>query len=166
MELFEWFQALNVNGLSLTDLKREGSILSAYVILSLFLRKSVFLLAFFMCFLLVNAKAAQAIQEYQVYMITIVIYSYVYQHCKTMFSKYSCVTIMFLSLIFAVDAFLYGANGYYGEDTTLVYQSIGNLALLAHTVFICSLINYKRVQHHLLGFFAHIVRVKAYCYNL
>ena len=92
-ELIEWFQqlialdqqsqqliksllaSLNAHGLSIQSLKSESSIFFIYILLGVITKRSVYPLAFFMCFLLVNASIFQAIKEYQVYLFVIVMYS-------------------------------------------------------------------------------------------
>tara|TARA_R110001606_G_scaffold27768_1_gene88626 strand:- start:7977 stop:8387 length:411 start_codon:yes stop_codon:yes gene_type:complete len=112
-----------------------------------------------MCFLLVNASVFQAIKEYQVYLFVIVIYSYVFSDCPTKQSKYACVTICLLSLSLAIDAFLYGTDGYYGTRQTILWENIEYLAACAHLVFISSFISIERIRDGLRDFVNSISRI-------
>ena len=156
MELLEWFQQLNAHELSPADLKSESSIFFAYVVLGLFIRKPVLPLAFLLCYILVNAKALQSLEEYHVYLTVLVIYSYVFNECPDDKSKLACVTICLLSFLFAIDAFLYGVNGYHGEYQTLIWQNIEYLATCAHIVFISTLLPIERIWNCIRGFIASI----------
>lgn len=161
-ELLEWFpqfQQLNAHGLNLSNLKNESSIFALYVILGLITKRSVYPLAFFMCYLLVNASVFQSVSECNVYLIVFVIYSYVFKDCPTKQSKYSCVTICLISLSLAIDAYLYGANGYYGTYQTLLWENVEYIATCAHLVFISSLIPIERIRDNLRSFIVSFSRV-------
>lgn len=136
---------LNVNQLSLLSLKSELLLVVAYAIVGVLIRKPVFLMAFLSCYLTVNSQIMQGVSEYQVYLIDIVIYSYVFSYCKTAPSKFSCVTIMILALVLSFDALLYGQDGIYGTSETFVYRNIESIALLAHLFFISTLVSYKGI---------------------
>ena len=56
MKSASFLQSLNAHGLSLQSLKSESSIFFIYVMLGVITKRSVYPLAFFMCFLLVNAS--------------------------------------------------------------------------------------------------------------
>lgn len=152
-------QGLNAHGLSLQSLKSESSIFFMYVMLGVITKRPVYPLAFFMCFLLVNAFVFQAIKEYQVYLFVIVIYSYVFNSCPTKQSKYSCVTICLISLSFSIDAFLYGVDGYYGTRQTILWENIEYIATCAHLVFISSLVPVERIRNSLRSFINSISRI-------
>ena len=161
MELLEWFQQLNAHDLKLADLKSESSIFFAYVILGLFIKRPVLPLAFLSCFLLVNVVIFQSIDEYQVYLIVCVIYSYVFEICLTRQSKIACVIILFISMAFAIDALLYGVNGYYGTHQTIIYNNIEYIATCGHIIFISSFISVERILNSLRDFISSIVRITA-----
>ena len=158
-ELLEWFQQLNAHDLKLLDLQSESSIFFIYAILGVIIKRSVYPLAFFMCFLLVNASIFQNVTEWQVYLLVIVIYSYVFDQCPSKQSKYCCVTICLLSLSFSIDAFLYGVNGFYGTSQTILWESIEYLAAFAHLVFISSFISIERIRQSSRDFIDSIGRL-------
>ena len=176
-ELIEWFQQLialdqqgqqlikslltnlNAHGLTLQSIKSESSIFFIYILLGVITKRSVYPLAFFMCFLLVNASIFQAIKEYQVYLFVIVMYSYVFNYCPTKQSRYSCVTICLISLSFSIDAFLYGVDGYHGTLQTILWENIEYIATCAHLIFISSLIPIERIRDGLRNFINSIGRI-------
>ena len=159
MKSASFLQSLNVYGLSLQNLKSESSIFFIYAVLGVITKRSVYPLAFFMCFLLVNASIFQAIKEYQVYLFVMVIYSYVFNSCPTKQSKYACVTICLISLSFAIDAFLYGVNGYHGTRQTILWESIEYIATCAHLILISSLIPIERIRNNIRNFVNSIGRI-------
>tara|TARA_R110000764_G_scaffold30687_1_gene70925 strand:- start:4925 stop:5335 length:411 start_codon:yes stop_codon:yes gene_type:complete len=112
-----------------------------------------------MCFLLVNASVFQAIKEYQVYLLVMVIYSYVFSDCPTKQSKYACVTICLLSLSLAIDAFLYGTDGYYGTRQTILWENVEYIATCAHLILISSLIPIERIRNDIRNFVNSISRI-------
>ena len=152
-------QDLNAHGLSLQSLKSESSIFFIYAVLGVITKRPVYPLAFFMCFLLVNASIFQAVKEYQVYLFVIVMYSYVFNYCPTKQSRYSCVTICLISLSFSIDAFLYGVDGYYGTRQTILWENIEYIATCAHLVFISSLVPIERIRDGLRNFINSISRI-------
>ena len=149
MELLEWSQQLNAHALSLKELSLESSLFFAYVAIGLIFRKPVLPLAFLMCYLLVNATGFQAITETNMYLLTALIYSYVFKACGTIQNKIGCVIILLISMSFAVDARLYGVNGYYGEQQSYIWENIEYIALCAHTIFIGSFISISRILNSL-----------------
>lgn len=159
MKSASFLQSLNAHGLSLQSLKSESSIFFIYIILGVITKRSVYPLAFFMCFLLVNASVFQAIKEYQVYLFVMVIYSYVFSDCPTKQSKYACVTICLLSLCLAIDAFLYGTNGYHGTRQTILWENIEYLAACAHIIFICSFVSIERIRNDIRKFISSASRI-------
>tara|TARA_R110002020_G_scaffold248376_1_gene462360 strand:- start:1792 stop:2331 length:540 start_codon:yes stop_codon:yes gene_type:complete len=161
IELLEWFQQLNAHDLRLADLKSESSIFFAYVILGLFIKKPVLPLAFLSCYVLVNASFFQFLSEYQVYLIVCVMYSYTFETCLTRQSKIACGIILFISITFAIDAILYGVNGYYGAHQTVIYNNIEYIATCGHIIFISSFISIERILNSFRSFIDSIVRITA-----
>lgn len=161
IELLEWFQQLNAHGLRLTDLKSESSLITAYAVVCFIIKRPIYLLAFFICYIFINAEIMQVISEHQVYLIITVIYSYVFDLCAKKNQKLGCATILLLSLTLAIDSFLYGANGHYGTSETFVYRNIESLALFAHSFFISTLIPVRRILNSLRDFITAIVRITA-----
>ena len=166
MELLECLQQLSVHELSQTTLKNESSLFLLYALVCFLIRKPVYLLAFFMCFFLVNAEITQSIKEYQVYLIIIVIYSFVFDYCSTRYSKYCCVILVFISVVFSVDAFLYGTDGYYGASETVIYNNIDSIALYAHLLFIGSLVYNSRIYNNIQRFLSCVERITHRGYNM
>ena len=152
MELLEWFQQLNVHDLKLSGLKSESSIFFIYTILGVITKRSVYPLAFFICYLLVNASMFQPVSEWQIYLMMGVIYSYVFKDCPTKQSKYACVTICLISISLAIDAYLYGVNGYYGARQTILWENVEYIATCAHLVLIGSLVPIERIRNNIRSF--------------
>ncbi len=162
IEILEWLQLLNALEKQEQVARNVNNIIFlGYFIVFLMNRKVVYLTAFFMCTISIEAEVMQRLAEYQIYLLCVVIYSYVFDCCKTRKQKFGCVTILLLSIALAVDAFLYGLNGYYGTSETLLYRNIESLALFAHLFFISSFIRYGRIRDSLRNFFASIVRITA-----
>jgi hypothetical protein len=144
----------------------EGSLFILYFALLFVTRKPQYLLAFFICNFLINAEVTQFLEEYQVYLIVVVMYSYIFYLCKYIINRLGCSIIIFISMLFAVDAFLYGVNGYYGTSNTLIYNNIGSIAFCAHFIFICSFINHRRIYNYLQRGIDNIERVKNNGYSV
>ena len=150
MELFQFALSSSSSELSIHfDKDLNSQIFIAYVILCVIIKKPVFLLAFFISCMLFEASIFDGLKEKHLYLITFVVYSYVFSHCETITSKICCVIILLLSITFAYDAAFYGIDGYYGESETLIYRNIESLAIFAHTIFIYSLIPYRRIRHNI-----------------
>lgn len=164
--IIECLQQLSVNGVQAEDLRNESFLFFIYTVVCVFIKRPVYLLAFFMCFFFINAPIAQSIKEYQVYLLVIVMYSYVFDCCKTNYSKFCCGIIICIAITFSTDAFLYGDGGHYGSSETLIYDYIGSISLFAHILFISSLINYKRIWNNLFSFFSYVEHIENNSYNM
>jgi len=172
IEMMEWSQLLNALEQSQLVRNVNNLIFIGYLILFLFNRKVVYFTAFFMCVILVESGVMQQTEEYEVYLLIAILYSYVFVTCKALKNKIGCGIILLLSLTLVIDSFLYGAGGYYGTSETFVYRNIESLALFSHAVFISSFIHYARIQNSLRSFFDSIVRLTfnsdymlVFCYN-
>ncbi len=171
MDMFSWFLQKSASEQA-TALSANSELFIAYVALSLIIKRSVFLLAFFISCLLFECGIFDSLKEYQLYLITVVMYSYVFSYCKSLVNRFGCAIILILSFTLAVDAFLFGANGYFTENETFIYDNIYSLALFAHAFFICSFINIKRILDGIRDFIDHVVSMPPnsayllwYCYN-
>lgn len=163
MELLEWLHLLNALDLnqSQTSLSVANSLFFLYVVLSVLIKRATYLVAFFICVLLIDNKELLILSEYQAYLLMCVIYSYIFEICLTSKSKGCCVIIISITITFATDAFLYGENGYYGASHTLIYNNIEHIALCAHILFICSLVPIERIRNSLRSFIDYVDRVSA-----
>ena len=145
-----------------------SSIFIGYTVLSILTKKSAFLLAFLLCVFLQGASAMLIVSESVVYLLVFVVYSYVFQICRTSKSKLCCVTILLLSLILYIDTALFGIDGIYGENQTIIYTYGDYFSLLAHFFFICSFINTAKIRDYLRSFtsaFNHLSRSVYYMLN-
>ncbi len=141
----------------LTDVNSE--LFVAYLILSLFIKRPIFLLAFFMSCLLFEIKFFDGLAEYNLYLLTFLIYTYIFQICRTSNQRLGCGIILFLSMALSIDAALYGEYGHYGASKTILYNNIEHLALYAHVIFICSLVPCRRIKNGIRHFVASILHL-------
>ena len=154
MDLFVWFLQKNASALAVSQ-SENSLILFAYLALSLLIKRSSFMAAFFMSCMLFELSVFDGLSEVSLYLLTFAIYSYVIT-CKALTCKQriACGILLALSIILAYDAYFYGVNGIYGAHETVVYNNIEHLALCAHTVFISSLIPYRRIKNGIRHFIA------------
>ena len=111
--------------------------------------------AFFMSCMLFEADIFDPLSEASLYLITFSMYSYViFDIERNGRAMIACGILLALSVILAYDAYFYGVNGIYGAHETVVYNNIEHLALCAHTVFISSLIPYRRIKNGIRHFIA------------
>lgn len=150
-----------------------SSIFILYVIVCLMIKRPVFLLAFLLPELMFNLSVFDNFEEWHLNAIELVIYSYIFERCLTKKSKLACFAICYTAFIFGVDSFLYGVNGIYGENQTLIYENISLINSCAHIFLISTLIPIERIRDGLRDFVSGIVRFTAtsdyvfiYCYNI
>jgi len=148
MDIFVWFLQKNASVLAVAQ-SANSQVFIAYIFLCVFIKRSVFLLAFFISCALFEFSIFDFLAEYQLYMITFIIYSYVFYECKNKISKIGCSGVILLSIALAHDARYYGVGGVYGEYQTVLYDNIESITLAAHIFFICSLIPYRRLRDNL-----------------
>jgi hypothetical protein len=160
MELLEWLQLLNDLEKQLEVAKNVNNIVFVgYVLVAIIAKKAAPLAAFLFCILLVGNSQLLVVSEFNMYLFVMVIYSYIFNDCDKKQSKYACVTICLLSLSLAIDAFLYGTNGYYGTNQTILWESIEYLAAFAHLIFISSFISIERFRQSLRDFIDSVSRI-------
>ncbi len=151
MDIFEWVLRENESVLAVIRRRSNNTeLLIVYVLLSLFIKKPQLLGAFFVSCLLFEWSLFDSLKEYQLYLITFLIYSYVITNrvfsAKT---NLACALMCFLCLLFACDAALYGLNGIYGESETIVYKNIERLFVCSHSLIIASFVDIKRIENGL-----------------
>lgn len=157
MELLEWLQLLNDLENQLELAKNLNNIIFCfYILLCICIKKATPLVAFFLSVLLVDNTYLSTISEANMYLLVCVIYSFVFEICNTKKSKISCAIILLISISFAIDARMYGVDGYYGEQQTIIWSNIEYIALCAHSIFVSSFISVRRIQNSLRGFFRAI----------
>lgn len=166
MSLLEWitFQAASENAILSEVLIKNHQNLNSfifvlYTILCMFIKRPAYLLAFFISAMLFEAKVFDPLLEHQLYLITFALYTYVFTNCKTLKSKFGCGILLVLSFALAADAALFGEYGYYGASETFLYRNIEHLSLYAHSLFICSFIDIKRIYNSLRNFVDAVVRI-------
>jgi len=166
--LLSALENLKLNQSLSLNLSILSSLIIGYAVLSILTKKSAFLLAFLLCVFLQSATIMLIVSESVVYLLVFIVYSYVFQICLTSKTKLCCVTILLLSLIMYIDAALFGIDGIYGENQTIIYEMGDHLSLLAHFFFICSFINTAKIRDYLryiTSAFNHLSRSVYYMLN-
>lgn len=158
MESLEWLypQSANVKSSNLTDL-----LFILYVIISIIIKKSRYLLAFSFSVFLVECFWFDVLQEYQIFLTYFIVYSYVSCCAHTLKVKSACGIMCLLDLILMYDALKYGINGTHGELETVIYQSIEYLAFSAHLIIISALLPIGRIYDGICRLLDYAFRVKS-----
>lgn len=149
-EVLEWLQLLSESVSA--EQSANDYLLVAYIVLSIYLRKWQFFAAFFISAMLFDLRLFDTLKEHHLYLLTIILYSYIYSSCNTIKNKLACVIILLITIAFALDAVFYGENGVYGESETILYKNIGSVALCAHIFFIYSFIDLSKTRNYLRSF--------------
>ena len=146
MGVYEWFLLTNENATALVTVKNENdAIFLAYLVLSLLNKESRYLAAFFVSTLLFSLNIFDFLLEYQLYLITFILYSYTVISERRLKTAIGCVIMLYILIIFTLDAYFYGVGGINGESQTMVYNNIGYIAVFSHTVIICTLVDHRRI---------------------
>ena len=112
------------------------------------------------------------LSECEVYMLIFIVWSivterlyksYVIKKTK-MITVLSCVIICLLSIAYAIDVYLYGVGGIYGESKTYLYENIEYFAAFAHAFFISTFINFTRARTHISNFIRSVCSISRYSY--
>lgn len=159
MEILEWLELLSANVRSSNGLANALFIL--YVIVSILIKKSRYIVAFFLSIFIVECSFFDLMQEYQIYLTCFIVYSYVSCYAHTLKVKYACGIMCLLDLILMYDALKYGINGTHGELETVIYQSIEYLAFSAHLIIISALLPFGRIYDSACDLFSNAFRVKS-----
>jgi len=138
-----------------------SSLFILYVVVCILIKRPVFLLAFLLPELMFNLAIFDKFEGWQLNAIELVIYSYVFERCRTDKSKIACFIICYTALRFGIDDFFYGVNGYYGASETFIYENISLINSCAHVFFISTLISFSRIRNGLRDFFSSIMRSTA-----
>lgn len=158
MDIFQWF--LQKSGSELTlhlQSNANSELFIVYVMLCLIIKKPPYLMAFFISCLFFEWSLFDNLAEYNLYLMTFAIYSFVFQSCVTDKSKIACAIILLLTIVFAIDSMLYGVNGYYGASDTVIYSNVEYLSTYAHLFFIYSLVDLRRIKNNLRNFIGHVL---------
>jgi hypothetical protein len=160
MEVLEWLELLSANARSSNGLANALFIL--YVITSVLIKRSRYLLAFFFSIFIVECSVFDRIEEYQIYLTVFIVYSYVCLHSVNTKTKITCGIMCLLDLLLAYDALYYGVSGLHGERKTVIYQNIEYFAFLAHILIIISLVHFRRILNDIRRMFVSIFSVSGY----
>ena len=162
MELLEWLQVASASAS-----KSSGSIdvtFMLYVVVSILIKRSRYLLAFFFSDLLIACSLFDGLQEHQTYLTCFIVYSYIAMQDIAKKTKIACVIMCVLDLTLANDAYKYGVGGTHGASETLIYQNIEYLAFCANLIIILSLISLGRIHDYICRLldYAFTVKVNSY----
>ena len=162
MEILEWLHLLSESA-SLAPLERSltNSLFIAYIIVSIFIKKSRYLLAFCFSVALVEVVVFDGLQECQIYLTDFTVYSYVAYYAHTLKVKNACGIMCLLDLILINDSIKYGVNGTHGELKTVIYQNIEYLAFYANIIIVGSLLPLGRIYDSICRLLDYAYSVKA-----
>lgn len=166
MSIVEWFPLLNASVLEQNQLSQNSILFVMYLIVAVIIKRSSYLMAFFMSCMLFELAIFDVLSEMELYAITFCIYSYVMfdMTCKRVVTV-CCGIIVILSVVLGYDAYFYGIGGIYGTHEAIIYNNIESLALSAHILLIASLIDYRRVWNYLCSFADYVVYISRSTYN-
>lgn len=138
----------------------------AYSAVAYLLKRPSYLLAFLLSCALLDLSLFDALEEYQLYLMTFIIYSYLVCNAVTDKEKNACVIVSSICLQFSCDAFFYGVDGYYGARKTFIWDNIESIALFAHILIISTLIDYGRIWNNICSIVSSIVYSTSSAYNM
>lgn len=164
MELLEWLSLESANVSSHTN--SETLLFLLYILVSALAKKSRYLLAFFLFMIIFTRSIFDPLQEYQIYLTSFAVYSYLLTTSKSLKLKVSCGIMCALDLTLAVDAFFYGDSGTHGELKTAIYKNIEYLAFVAHIIIIASLVPFGKIYNCLCSLLDHVFGGSASGYNM
>ena len=159
MELLEWLQLASVSASS--DYLLGNVLFLMYITVSVIIKKSRYLLAFFFSEFMISFFAFDGLQEYQIYLTDFVVYSYVTCYAHSLKVKNACGIMCLLDLILMNDALKYGVNGTHGGFETVIYQNIEYLAFSANLLIISSLLPFGRIYDCICRMLDNAFSVKA-----
>jgi hypothetical protein len=159
MEVLEWLQLASASASN--DYLLGNVLFLIYITVSVTIKRSRYLLAFFFSEFMVSFFVFDQLQEYQIYLTCFIVYSYVSCYAHTLKVKYACGIMCLLDLILMYDALKYGINGTHGELETVIYQSIEYLAFSAHLIIISALLPFGRIYDSACDLFSNAFRVKS-----
>ena len=157
--LYGLLEAWQIQSASAVQGQNVSSLFIIYTIVCFFIRRPVFLLAFLLPEIMFNTSYFDNLEGWHLNTVEMIIYSYVFEVCNTRKSKIGCAIIVLITTTFAVDEFLYGVNGYYGERETIIYKNISFINACAHLFFISTLISVGRIRDNLRSFLSSFVRI-------
>lgn len=163
MELLEWLHLLSAN-VKVSNLNDYSFVF--YVLVSLLIKKSRYILAFFFCVLIVECSLFDFLMEFEIYLTSFTVYSYLVTASKSLKIKVSCAIMCVLDLILFRDALYYGVNGIHGEYKTAIYNNIEYLAFVVHIIIILSLVPFGKIYDCICGLLDHVFGGSANSYNM
>lgn len=187
MELIQWLAQLNVNELtqasqqlqpqasqfqkllsqSVNNLNSyDGVVFSVYLVMSVIIKRSLFLVAFFVSCMLFQLSIFDRLAESELYALTFCLYYYVSVcNALTCFQRIACVIMLALIVTLGYDSYFYWVDGAYGEAKTIIYNNIEYLALLAHMFIIGTLVPIKRINNTIKHIFDSIMCMSSHSFS-
>ncbi len=151
MEIYSWLLQISASATQLTTTTRSVNdyLFVGYVITAFLNKDGRYLAAFFFSSMLFTLNWFDFLQEYQLYIITFIVYSYILTKEQMLKTSVACVIMLYIILVFAFDALFYGVGGLNGQSKTIVWENIEYIATFAHTILILSLIEFRRIYKHI-----------------
>ena len=171
MELLTW---LELESASVSSGYALGNILFIlYILTGVLIKKSRYLLAFFFSEFIISCSLFDYLREYQIYLTSFVVYSYICSHCVNRKTKLACGIMCLLDLVLSYDAYKYGIGGTHGTSETVLYKNIQYLAFSANIIIIVSFVHIGRIFDSICSLFSYAFRVSErgsylffFCYNI
>lgn len=143
-----------------------NSLLVIYIVLSLITNRPALLLAYLFSELLFQLEFFDSLNEWNLYSIECIMYTYVFSSLSTIKTKYTCSLIIVFSAYFVFDAYYFGDSGIHGGYKTIFYENIESIFTFAHLFFIYSFISFGRIRNALRDFFSGFANMSADSYYL
>ena len=139
-----------------------GVLYILYAIISIVIKKSRYLLAFFFSDFIFACSIFDVVQEHQIYLIDFIVWSYIYPYAPNKKVKNACGIMCLLDLVLAYNALKYGIGGTHGASETLIYQNIEYLAFYANLLIIISLVPFGRIYNGICSLLDHAFGLKSH----
>lgn len=161
-------QYLGISGSELVQPHQSVNsfLFAAYVVLSIIIKRSSYLAAFFMSCMLFDLAIFDVLSETSLYLLTFSIYSYIILvRCRNRRTTIACGIMVVICITLSYDAYFYGIDGYYGAHETFIYNHIEYIALYSHIILICSFVDVARIRDSVRNFIASIRDMSSYSAN-
>jgi len=163
MEFIEWAAQLNQNAnLQTASLSVNSILVICYALLSIKIKDSRFLVAFFVCEIWANLIWINTWGE-------VVFWSgyvFVYLHLYWLIQKYKFKTIVFCIIMISFDiGMMVDAKVNTGTESFL-YANYVNIVVFIHFCVICSFIDLERIMRNVRCYINSLLGVNSHGYNL
>lgn len=144
---------------SVAAAQNVNSLFVIYVVLSVIVKRPALLLAYISTELLFQLAFFDVLQEWNLYAIECIIYTYILFTIKTRKGKLACLSIVISSAYFVYDAYSSGASETHQGIATFAYENISLVFTSAHILLICSFISISRIRLCLRSFINSVTRM-------